>query len=206
MEQVIYGRDDLEYDQGRQLIVCRVCKWRFKNLTTLSHHLLSSHQMILSIESRREDSDDDNSDNDDSDDEDESESDDEEGKEIWFTSENLALSSRLKAQAALKYLNEQVGGKRYELVEHGPAMARYGSFRHVNFKAKEKDCPDAPVETFFAQMRNYGQGSRVDCCISLGPSHELPHWRKADLGGCELCNGVIHHPTGKVDNLKRSLI
>ncbi|XP_074301195.1 uncharacterized protein LOC141632550 [Silene latifolia] len=205
MEQVIYDRLDYEYHQGRQFIVCRVCKGRFKSLKPLSHHLLSSHQMILSVKSRRDDSDEDDGDDDDDDDNDdyesESESDEEEGKEIWFTRENLALNCRLNAEAALEYFNDKDGGKKYELVEHGPTMATNPAIWHLNFKAKEKDCPDAPVETFFAQMKYFRGMEDVVCCVSLGPSHELPHWRKAELGGCKLCKGIINHPTVKVDNL-----
>ncbi|XP_074300478.1 uncharacterized protein LOC141631749 [Silene latifolia] len=126
--------------------------------------------------------------------------DDEEEKEIWFASETAIIALRMLAKVALKHYNKQNPGKRYALVAHGPNVTT-GTIDHVNFKAKEEDCLDAPVETFFAQL-TIAPFMRVDCCVSLGPSRNLPHRRKGvELGGCRFCRPIIHHPRERVANL-----
>ncbi|XP_074301199.1 uncharacterized protein LOC141632556 [Silene latifolia] len=211
----------------RGLIVyeCKICKRVFPSLMPLSQHVLSQHQLTLIVKDTRKkkhevgDDDDDDDDHEDEDDEEDSDSDSdryeevdeddesdeddvvEDGKEAWITDDNIANALRPLLDSALEYINNKDGGKKYEFVQQGPYVATIHHFRHLNFQAKEKDRPDAPVETLFAQIR-FGPDKRVDCCVSLGPSNELPHWRKANLGGCKLCSGMVNHPLEMVDNLR----
>ncbi|XP_074286204.1 uncharacterized protein LOC141611537 [Silene latifolia] len=142
--------------------------------------------------------------------EDKTDDDEEEGdyKEPWFDGGHSELVSRLNAEEALEYLNNLDGGKRYEYVEPGPigaAIITGGPILHINFKAKEKDCPGAKVETFFAQLRLVKTYPVVDCCVSLGPSQALPHWENAYLGGCRFCRNAVHHPAEKCEKLLMGL-
>ncbi|XP_074301210.1 uncharacterized protein LOC141632568 [Silene latifolia] len=186
---------------------CKICKREFPSLMPLSQHVLSQHQLTLIDEDEESESDSDSYshsgryeevDSDDISDEDDFA---EDGKEAWIADSVVAEASRSFAESALEYLNNKDGGKKYEFVQQGPYVSTIHDFRHLNFQAKEKDCPDAPVETFFAQIR-FGPDKRVDCCVSLGPCNELPHWRKANLGGCKLCKSLVNHPLEMVDNLR----
>ncbi|XP_074286203.1 uncharacterized protein LOC141611536 [Silene latifolia] len=138
-----------------------------------------------------------------SEDEDDMEGEEEDYRKPWLDGGRIEFQVRLYAEAALKYLNKQEGGKKYELVEPGPvygATISRGPMLHFNFKAKPKDCPDAQVETFFVQMRMY-KALVIDLCVSLGPSETLPHWRNAYVGGCRYCGDMVHHPSEKSEKL-----
>ncbi|XP_074309854.1 uncharacterized protein LOC141644267 isoform X2 [Silene latifolia] len=91
--------------------------------------------------------------------------------------ENIGFKIREHAEAALEYFNSsQDDGKRYELVEDGLIMARGFTMDHLDrleFKAKEKDCPTAPVEAFFAEL-SFFPHLRINSCVRLGTTQELP--------------------------------
>ncbi|KAH9608464.1 hypothetical protein KSS87_021751 [Heliosperma pusillum] len=125
-------------------------------------------------------------------------------KEAWLEGGLYECQARVFAEASLRYL--QAHTNNYQLVKLGSSSAAFtfcGPLIHANFQAKPKDSPAAPVETFFSQLRQT-RVLVVDCCVSLGPSEELPHWENADLRGCKYCSFPIHHPSENCEKLIKS--
>lgn len=69
-----------------------------------------------------------------------------------------------------------IQGTNFELVKPGPEMKSLGVsgiLTHLNFKAKNKDDPGAPVETFFAEVVYGSSYVFARFCVLLDPSNSI---------------------------------
>ncbi|KAL6517888.1 hypothetical protein OROMI_033589 [Orobanche minor] len=102
------------------------------------------------------------------------------------------------ANLALQQYNSDVGSN-FKLVKNGSTGAAFipsiGLIRHVSFKAKDQDDPQARMKTFFTEVITKGcQYHSVSVSKCLGETVSLP--RNGDNHGCIMCwPGLIHHPS-----------
>ena len=69
-----------------------------------------------------------------------------------------------------------IQGTNFEFVKPGPNMKSHGKsgiLTHLNFKAKNKDDPGAPVETSFAEVVNGSCHVFARICVCLDPSNSI---------------------------------
>ncbi|KAL2892738.1 mRNA-decapping enzyme subunit 2, partial [Bienertia sinuspersici] len=100
------------------------------------------------------------------------------------------------ADLALRVFNAKEGTN-FQLVRTGlidGARVSVGFVAHTNFEAKDKNDPNAPVQTFFAEAFTRYPFYFTDFCTCLGPTNSLPVG--ATLHGCMYCVFPIHHPPG----------
>ncbi|KMT17120.1 hypothetical protein BVRB_2g041740 [Beta vulgaris subsp. vulgaris] len=100
------------------------------------------------------------------------------------------------ATVALRVFNAKEGTN-FELVATGCVRQAFTSIcfvLHMNFKAKDRNDPNAPVLTFFAEVIISFPIWFADFCKCLGPSDSLPD--EADIRGCCYCQSSVHHPPG----------
>ena len=57
----------------------------------------------------------------------------------------------------------------------GKCLIKSDIISHLNFKAKNKDDPDAPVESFFAEVVNGRNHAFALFCVRLDPSNSIYH-------------------------------
>uniref|UniRef100_A0A803L895 DUF3615 domain-containing protein n=1 Tax=Chenopodium quinoa TaxID=63459 RepID=A0A803L895_CHEQI len=102
------------------------------------------------------------------------------------------------AAVALRMLNKKEKWN-LELVKisaFGRVTLSIGFFLHINFEAKDKNNPDAPVQMFFAEVIFRNPTFFCDFCNCLESSTSSTD--EAD-NGCTYCEGLpvpVHHPPG----------
>ncbi|CAO2825951.1 unnamed protein product [Amaranthus hypochondriacus] len=107
-----------------------------------------------------------------------------------YSSERYEDSPFTLSTMALNLFNSGKKGTNFELVKPGPEMQSLGVsgiLTHLNFKAKNKDDPGAPVETFFAEVVYGSSYVFARFCVLLDPSNSISP-EKVEVHGCNYCN------------------
>ncbi|CAO2840384.1 unnamed protein product [Amaranthus hypochondriacus] len=117
---------------------------------------------------------------------------------IKYLSEGYKVTSPILQIMALNLFNSGKKGTNFELVKCGPVGICHiapGFINHLNFKAKNKDDPGAPVETFFAEVVNGRKYVFALFCVRLDPSNSISP-EKFEVHGCAYCkrSSRVYHP------------